>query len=72
MNEFDEIPSPIKLPEVKVKIPNTKKARRGKKKPSAQEDSPDAKEEEKITLIPVEDDQDWQKILPKNPRKKNQ
>ena len=72
LEDFDDIPSPAKVPQVKVKIPNTKKARRGKKRPSVQEDSPEVQEEQRTTLIEGHDDQDWKTILPKNPRKKNQ
>ncbi|OMJ80017.1 hypothetical protein SteCoe_19840 [Stentor coeruleus] len=69
-------PEPVgkKEQEVKVKIPNTKKTRRGNKRKSKENESQpvNVAEESKREVEEEEVDDGWEKVKPKKPKKKEE
>lgn len=68
--EFESAPANKKEVAVKVKIPNTKKARRGNKKKIFEQQAEEVKEETKGAFVEQREENGWEKVkVKKNKRK---
>lgn len=72
IQEFDEVPVRKQEKQVKVKILNTKKNRRGKRKSKGETDSPVVEESPEPQFIDNTEDHSWEEVIMKKPKKRNQ